>query len=134
MIDYRALRLVYLFLLGITLISILACEKTARTGIGSRGSKSLSSHVRLHRTSAKDVIVTDEEGFGIVPGNVQRISMTSSTPKSIVIEFLPFETKSPLQTAEYALIDLATGNVSALTPQQANEATHFVSASEILPP
>ena len=80
-------------LLPIISVSLVGCRK-GQLDFGSSDTKALSSAVVLHRTSAKDVVVTDGDEFGIVPGNVQRISMTGPAPNSVVVEFIPFDAKS----------------------------------------
>ena len=110
----------------------VGCRKSIPLDYGSHGTKPLSEAVVLHRTSAKDVIVTDSAGFGIVPGNVMNISMASD--KSVIVEYLPFDTKSSTPSSEFVSIDLATGNVQSMTSKEANEGTGFVSIAKVLPP
>lgn len=90
-------------------IGLVGCRPESHAAFGSRGTKKLSAKVVLHRTSAKNVVVTDGEDFGIVPGNVQRISITGPAPNSVVVEFIPFDQKSSSPSIEFFLIDLSSG-------------------------
>jgi hypothetical protein len=114
-----------------TAACLLACKRDS-LDFGSRGTKYLSRSVVLHRTSAKSVVVTGRDDFGIVPGSVQRISTLGPVANSIVVEFVPFESKSP-PAIEFALIDLRTGKVQTITHQEAAKGTKFVTIDESCP-
>ncbi len=68
----------------------------------------LSEKIYLHRTSGKDFMITDEEGMGLIYGEVTRLGYEDRL--SILVEFVPFD--STHKKSEINRIDLKSGAVS----------------------
>lgn len=115
-VKYITVRLRYIFAigLGIIVLSILVFgflnfygNQDITSGMFSVKSITVSPQVHLHRTSGRDVMIADQEGFGLVNDRVQRAYIDKTTGK-LYIEYIEHSDSK----LDVVVIDIGTGKVS----------------------
>ncbi len=98
-------------------LGIVSCDKVNLDDFNSPKRRDITKEVVLHRTSGKDVSLTDSEGVGLVYGNIKKIGFESEDRKALLVAFEPFSSDSFNKSAPTLLvarIDLVSGKSATI--------------------
>lgn len=97
---------------------LVACNRPGLSEFNAPDKKQIAKNVVLHRTSGSVVTLTDDEGVGLVYGNVKRIGFEPGGKRYLLVGFEPFSSDAGSSTVpgiEVVKIELSSGQATALS-------------------